>query len=59
MFDIDCRSPTDAVFLPVPAQVPADLEDYKEALYLRLENWPTSISDRLNSVIRNHMTRSC
>ena len=38
LFGVDCRSPTEAAFLPVPECVPMDIPDYREELLLSLSS---------------------
>ena len=38
LFGVDCRSPTEAAFLPVPECVPRDIPDYREELLLSLSS---------------------
>ena len=38
LFGVDCRSPTEAAFLPVPKHVPVDIPDYRQELLLSLSS---------------------
>lgn len=53
MFGVDCRSPTEATFLPVPAQVPTDIKYYREKLTLSL----SSVRELANYGIRHAQQR--
>ena len=59
MISVDCWSPTDASFVPVPEHIPVSVSDYRQRLMLsspRKENWPNKLSGKHSTILKFIMT---